>query len=90
MFDVFPPLVYILCAITSGICAGLLARGYQRSAARILLWSAVSFTLLTLNNILVVIDIFILPDSYLRAPRLIVSLAAGAVLLWGFIWDMEE
>lgn len=37
------PAVYVLRALTTLVCAILLTRGYIRSRARLLLWSALCF-----------------------------------------------
>lgn len=82
--------VYILCLMTSAFCAGLLIRGYARNRTRILLWSAVCFVLLALNNFLAVIDLVLLPEVLdLRLFRTLSSLAAVFVLLYGFISESE-
>ena len=86
----FPTLVYTLCFITSSACALLLARSYRRSGARLLLWSALCFLFLALNNFVVVIDLLIIPAADFRIVRLAFSLAALCVLLFGFIWDIDE
>jgi hypothetical protein len=86
----FPALVYALCFLTSSACALLLARSYNRTGARLLLWSALCFLFLALNNLVVIIDLLVLPGLDLRVTRLALSLAAVAVLLFGFIWDLEE
>jgi hypothetical protein len=85
-----PTAVYVLCFLTSTVCAWLLGRGYRRSRARLLLWSALCFALLAANNLLVIVDLVILPDVTFRAERLVLMLAAVGVLLFGFIWDLEE
>jgi hypothetical protein len=85
-----PTAVYVLCFLTSAICAWLLARGYMRSKARLLMWSAMCFALLAANNLLVVIDMMVLPDRTFRLERLEIMLAAVGVLLIGFVWDLEE
>jgi hypothetical protein len=41
------PAVYILGALTTLVCAILLTRGYMRSRAKLLLWSALWFCSLT-------------------------------------------
>jgi hypothetical protein len=86
----FPAAVYLLCFLTSGACAWLLARSYRRTYARLLLWSALCFVLLAANNLLVFLDMLILPGIDFRLFRHLLSLGAVAVLLFGFIWDMEE
>lgn len=90
MQDVFAGTVYLLCFATSGACALMLARGYRRSGARLLLWSALCFGLLAVNNLLVVIDLLLLADVDMRLARLVTALCAVGVLLFGFVWDVEE
>lgn len=86
----FPAAVYILCLLTSGACAFLLARNYRRTGTRLLMWSALCFGLLALNNAVVFLDALVIHDVDLAFPRLSLSLAAVAVLLFGFIWDLEQ
>ena len=86
----FPAWVYTLCFLTSSACALLLARSYRRTGARLLLWSALCFLFLALNNFAVIIDLLVMPAADFRLSRLGLSLAALAVLLFGFIWDLEE
>ena len=90
MTDFFPAIVYLLCLLTSSVCAWLLIRGYSHTRTRLLLWSATCFALLAANNLVVVIDILAVPSVDLRLLRLTFSLAAVAILLFGFIWDLEE
>jgi hypothetical protein len=86
----FPAAVYILCFLTSSACAFLLARNFWRTSTRLLLWSALCFVLLAGNNLVVIVDLLVLPEVNLGVLRLVFSLAAVLVLLFGFIWDMEE
>ena len=90
MTEAFPAAVYILCFLTSSACAFLLARNYRRTSARLLLWSALCFLLLAGNNLVVIVDLLVLPDVNLSILRLACSLAAVMVLLFGFVWDLEE
>jgi hypothetical protein len=71
-------------------CAVLLARSYIAGRTPILLYSALCFALLALNNLVVVVDLIILPDISFRLVRLILALAAVSVLLFGFIWTTER
>ena len=83
-------LVYILCFLTSALCAALLIRGYVRSRTRILLWSAACFVLLAMNNLLAVVDLVLLPTQVeLGAARIGASLVGVLVLLYGFIWEAD-
>jgi hypothetical protein len=89
--EYFPSAVYLLCFLTSSACAWLLARSYWRTGARLLLWSAFCFALLGVNNLVVVVDLVLLPAAVtLQEVRLLLSLSAVLVLLFGFIWDLEE
>lgn len=85
----FAPAVYVLCFLTSAVCAALLVRSYLRSRTRLLMWSAACFTLLALNNLLLVVDLLVLPAVDLSLLRSLSSLAAVATLLYGFIWETE-
>jgi uncharacterized protein DUF5985 len=81
--------VYLLCFVTSAACGGLLVRSYGRTRAPLLLWSAICFLLLALNNLLVVVDILLLPAVDLLLLRHIFALAAVGTLLYGFIWEVD-
>ncbi|MBV9992569.1 MAG: hypothetical protein JOZ72_14920 [Alphaproteobacteria bacterium] len=81
--------IYTLCALVALLCAALLVRAYRRSRYRLLLWSALCFSGLTLNNVLLVIDKVVLPDVDLSVWRTSVALASVSVLLFGLIWDAE-
>lgn len=84
-----PAIVYVLCLLTSVACAGLLVRSYLRTRSSLLLWSALCFVLLALNNLFVVGDMILLPSVDLTLGRQISGLAAVCVLLYGFIWETE-
>jgi hypothetical protein len=88
--DVFPAAVYLLCFLTSAACALLLARSYRRTGTRLLLWSALCFLCLAGTNALVILDLLVWPERDLRLARHALSLAAVGVLLFGFIWELEE
>lgn len=90
MSSAFPAAVYILCFLTSLACGLLLLRNFQRTAARLLMWSALCFLLLAANNLVVIVDLIVLPNLDLRLLRIGFSLAAVSVLLFGFVWDLED
>ena len=81
--------IYVLCAVTSCACAVLLLRGFARSRARLLLWSGLCFVLLTLNNVLLYVDIEVLPTRDLSLVRTVPVVAALALLLYGLIWEVK-
>ena len=80
-------IIYGLCGLTSLLSAGLLWRSYLRSRYRLLVWSALCFTGLTLANILLMMDKLMFPDVVLLQVRLIASLVALLPLLYGLITD---
>lgn len=82
-------LVYVLCALTSFLCAILLWRGYRASGARLLMWSAWCFVGLTLNSVLLVVDLTILPQVDLSLIRAIPALIGVALLIFGLVWEGE-
>jgi len=90
MVAYFPSAVYLLCFATSAACALLLGRSYGRNGMRLLLWSALCFALLAANNLFVIIDLLLVRSIDFGLVRLGLSLGAVGVLLFGFIWDMEE
>ena len=90
MGSAFPTAVYLLCFITSSACALLLARNYWRTSMRLLLWAALCFAFLACNNLLVILDLLVFPETDFRLLRTATSLAAVGVLLFGFIWDGEN
>jgi hypothetical protein len=78
--------VYLLCALTSLGCAVLLVRGYRQTRNRLLFWSAVSFCLFFLNNLLLFVDLVLVPDTLdLSLARGALGLTAAGVLVWGLV-----
>jgi hypothetical protein len=83
------PIVYLLCALAALACAALLLRAYARSGARLLLWAGLCFVGLTLNNVLVFVDLVLVPSISLFTWRNLAALGGMAVLLYGLIWDVK-
>ncbi len=83
-------LVYLLCALTSLACAYLLGKAYRNLRTRFLFWSAMCFVGLALNNMLLFIDLAILPTAIDLSPmRTAVGLIATSVMLCAFVWEVE-
>jgi hypothetical protein len=87
--ETFRIVLHLTAVVTCLACAVLLLRKYRRDGLRMLLWSGLCFACLTLNNVLVFIDLLILPEVELRVARLSVALGGMVFLLYGFIWDSE-
>ena len=81
--------VYLLCALTSIVCAVLLVRGYKRSRSRLLLWSSLCFVGLAANNSILVVDRLVVPDIDLSAWRLVPAVIGVGVLVYGLIAEGE-
>ncbi len=77
--------VYAVCALTSMLAAGLLARGYLRSRAALLLWSTLCFVGLALNNVILFVDKVVAPDVDFSLARGLSGFVAVALLLYGLI-----
>jgi len=83
-------IVYLLSLVSSGICAALLVRSYHRHKAPLLLWSGTCFVFLALNNLVVVLDLLILPAVDLSIVRIALSLIGISTLLYAFIWEADR
>jgi hypothetical protein len=81
--------VYILCALTALACSVLLWRGYVRRRVRLLLWCSLFFLGLTLENVLLFVDLVLIPDVDLLLLRKSVALAAVLLLIYGLVWETK-
>jgi hypothetical protein len=79
--------VYILCATTSMFCALLLFRSYREQRSRLLLLSTFCFLGLTVNSILLVVDLIFLPQADLRLFRTLAAFVSGMGFLLALIWE---
>jgi hypothetical protein len=79
--------VYVLCALTSMACVGLLARAYHRTRVRLLFWSCLCFVGLALNNLLLIVDLRIMPDVDLATIRALPAALGLLALVYGLIWE---
>lgn len=81
--------IYGLSVFTSVACTVLLLRSYARTGARLLLWTALCFVGLSLNNIILFFDVRVIPYTDLSPWRTLAAFAGVSVLLYGFIWETE-
>ena len=82
-------LIYALCALTSLASALLLLRGYRENRTRLLLWAGLCFLGLALNNILLFVDLGLVPEVDLSLWRSLPTAAGLALLTFGLIWDVR-
>lgn len=79
--------IYVLCAVTSTLCATLLVRSFLAQRSKLLLWSAFAFVGLAVNNILLFIDLSLVPEIDLSLARTISALVGVALLVVGLILE---
>jgi hypothetical protein len=79
--------VYALAALTSVLCAVLLLRGYASTGVRLLLWSGLCFVGLALNNILLFVDLGLMPGLDLAVWRSLPTLIGLMLLIFGLVWE---
>ncbi len=80
-----PQVVYLLCTFTSLACAILVGRAYRSSRVPLLFWSVICFAALTLSNVLLFVDLVMIPDVDLRPLRNAVMLLGVVAMLYGLI-----
>ena len=81
--------VYILCSATSILCAVMLVRAYGRQRSRLLFGGSLCFAGLALNNVLLFVDLVLVPDVDLELWRLLIALGALGALVVGLVWSEE-
>jgi hypothetical protein len=79
--------VYSLCALASIGCAGLLLRAYARDPSRIVLWCALCFVGLAVNNVILFVDLVVVPEVDLSLIRQVSAFSSVLLLLYGLVWD---
>lgn len=85
-------LLFLLAALTCIACTVLLFRGYAASGSRLVLWTALCFVFLSVNNLLLFFDLAVFfedPEIDLRVYRHTAALAGLACLLYGFVVEGE-
>jgi hypothetical protein len=83
-------LVYSLCAATSLVCAILLLRSYLNHRTPLLFWSSLCFAGLAINNVLVFIDLVLIPTVDLSLLRAFSALIAITLLVFGLVWEVSD
>jgi hypothetical protein len=80
-----PKIVYILCGLTSTLCAWLLFRRYRAIREPLLFWSTLCFVGLAATNVLLFVDLILVPSTDLSVVRHAITLAGLLMLLYGLI-----
>ncbi len=73
--------VYALCALTSLVCFGLLLRQHRRTPSRLALRSSIAFLCFATANIILFVDLVVLPQFDLKLWRNLANLVGALILL---------
>jgi hypothetical protein len=80
--------VYMVCVIVSLACSVLLLRNYRQTRLRLILWTSLCFVAFALNNMVLFIDLVIVPTQIdLNIVRHAFALLGAALLLYGLITE---
>ena len=80
-----PEFVYIFCALTSIACVAFLFRQYQKTRTPLLFWSVGCFFLFAVSNILLFVDLILLPQVDLSPIRYSLTLIGMCMMLYGLV-----
>ena len=81
--------VYVLCALTAALCAILLFQAWRRTRLPLLFWSGLCFAGLTASNVVLVVDLLVIPHVDLFVWRNLTALVALGLLIFGLIWERD-
>lgn len=73
--------VYLLSVVVGAACAVLLLRAHKRAPSGLLLSAGICFAGLALNDLGLIVDMFVLPDVSLVAVRSLPALAGLCLLV---------
>jgi hypothetical protein len=76
-----------LCAVTCLACAVLLLRGYRSTREALLFWSSLCFVGLSINNILLFVDLVVITNVDLSLWRSGAALVGIMTLVFGLVWE---
>lgn len=78
-----------MCAATSLTATVLLTRHYLARRTALLFWSSIAFAGFSLNNILVYVDLAVLPGSNLALVRSLLAMLAMLALVFGLTKEVR-
>jgi hypothetical protein len=82
-------IVYLLCAATCLLCSVMLLRGYVRSRVGLLFWAGLCFVGLMFDNIILYVDVVVVPHVDLSIWRKLPGLVAIVLLVFGLVWESK-
>ncbi len=81
-------LVYVLCLITSLGCAGMLYHSFRNGGSKLLLWCAMCFLGLAMNNLILFLDFFVILNIDLSPYRNFFGVLATTLMVWGLVSEV--
>lgn len=83
-------LAYGLCALTSLACFILLLRSYLQNKVKLLLWSGLCFFFLSIQNVILFVDLVLFPTIDLVFWRTLSGFIGPSLLLFALIWEKKN
>lgn len=83
-------LVYLFCAITYAGCAVLLLRSYFRARVKLVFWGCVFFVCYALTNVVLFIDLVLVPSMDLSPFRDALTLGGLVAIIFGLIKEGDR
>ena len=81
--------IYLLCAATSLVAATLLIRQYRIRRSSLLFWSSLAFAGFSVNNMLVYVDLALVPQADLSLVRAFLGTVAMLGLVYGLTREVQ-
>jgi hypothetical protein len=82
--------VYLFCALVNIGCATLLLRSYFRSRTKLVFWGCVFFVCFALSNIVLFVDLALLPTIDLSPYRDGLTLIGVIAMVFGLIKEGDR
>ena len=79
----FADTIYFLCFVACLACAVLFLRSWLRLRLPLLFWSALTFTILSASNGILLVEKVFAADSALTGYRLLAAFLGATVLFYG-------
>ena len=79
--------VYSMCAVTAAVTATMLLRAWRPGGTAMLFWSGLCFVGLTVSNVVVLVDLLLVPQYDLRWLRNSAGLLSVSLLIYGLLLE---
>jgi hypothetical protein len=82
-------IIYLLCATTALACCLLMLRGYRHRHVRLLMWGSLCFLALAVENLILFVDLVLIPETDLSALHIGAAMLGVGMLAYGLIWEVK-